>query len=412
MTLDKIELRKILSSSIFLLSAALGIFGFWSIATRFHMQFWILAASFIAISVSYYILGIYHYFRGETKRAFWTVLFGAISLLLVMFSLYIPEVLDLTRWEVNARIPNYFFYSLLLVMIGLTSGYLSFRPFYNYTKEGIQVGAYYILHVTMLLTLLALFLIVITIVLRGAGGISWEFLTEDILSMGEEGGVYPAILGTLALIALTAIIVLPLGVGTAVYLVEYAKEGFLLRVVRTSVNILQGTPSIVHGLFGYTFFVVILFDGQKSVLAGALTLAVLTLPIVTRSTEEALKSVPDEMRDASLALGATKWQTIKEIVVPSSLPGILTGIVLGLGRAAGETAPIMMTAVYFSGAGTPSGLLEPIQALPYHLLTLYRFFGFKDVESQAWATALLLLIIVFGINLSAIIVREKFRRRN
>ncbi|MBS3781643.1 MAG: phosphate ABC transporter permease PstA [Candidatus Thermoplasmatota archaeon] len=323
-----------------------------------------------------------------------------------------PEVVDLRQWDISATIPNYFFYSLVLVISGVISGYLSFRPFYDYTKEGIQVGAYYILHVTMLLTVLALFLIVITISLRGASGISWEFLTRDIVSMGEEGGVYPAILGTLALIGLTAIIVLPLGVGTAVYLVEYATEGPLLRVVRTAINILQGTPSIVHGLFGYTFFVIILFDGQKSVLAGALTLAVLTLPIVTRSTEESLKSVPDEMRNASLALGATKWETIKEIVIPSSLPGILTGTVLGLGRAAGETAPIMMTAVYFSGAGTPTGLLEPIQALPYHLLTLYRFFGYRNVESQAWATALLLLIIVLGINLSAIIVREKFRRRN
>ncbi|MFP3871461.1 MAG: phosphate ABC transporter permease PstA [Candidatus Aenigmatarchaeota archaeon] len=409
---NKIGSRKAISSSIFLLSAAVSVFGFWSIATRFHMQFWMLTVGLLVVSISYHVLGVYHYFESRIKQASWIVLFGSILSLLIILSMFIPEILDLRRWEVSAAIPDYFFYSLILVITGLVSSYFSFRPFYDYTKEGVQVGAYYVLHVAMLLTVLALFLIVITIAVRGAGGITWEFLTQDIISMGEEGGVYPAILGTLALIALTAVIVLPLGVGTAVYLVEYANEGLLLRVVRTAVNILQGTPSIVHGLFGYTFFVIILFDGQKSVLAGALTLAVLTLPIVTRSTEEALKSVPDEMRNASLALGATKWQTIKEVVVPSSLPGILTGTVLGLGRAAGETAPIMMTAVYFSGAGTPSGLLEPIQALPYHLLTLYRFFGYREVESQAWATALLLLIIVLGINLSAIIVREKFRRRN
>jgi len=412
MNLKTVEPKKIISSCIFLFSAAVAIFGFLSIARRFHMQFWMLAISLIVIAFFYYFLGFYHYLKSENKRAFWTILFGSTLLLLIVLSSFIPELVDLRQWEISARIPNYFFYSFILVIIGLISGYISFRPFYNYTKEGIQVGAYFILHVTMAITVLALFLIVITITMRGIGGITWEFLTKDIISMGEEGGVYPAIIGTLALIALTAVIVLPLGVGTAVYLVEYAKKGPFLRVIRTAVNILQGTPSIVHGLFGYAFFVVILFDGQKSVLAGALTLAVLTLPIVTRSTEEALKSVPDEMRDASLALGATKWQTIKEIVIPSSLPGILTGTVLGLGRAAGETAPIMMTAVYFSGAGTPSGLLSPIQALPYHLLTLYRFFGYRDVESQAWATALLLLIIVLGINISAIIVREKFRRRN
>lgn len=154
-----------------------------------------------------------------------------------------------------------------------------------------------------------------------------------------------------------------------------------------------------------------MFDGQKSLLAGALTLAILTLPIVTRSAEEAIKSVPNDLRDASLAMGATKWQTIKKVVLPPSIPGILTGTVLGLGRAAGETAPIMFTAVYFSGAGVPTSLLKPIQALTYHLLQLYRLMGYKNVDQQAWATALLLILIVLVINASAIIVREKFRQR-
>lgn len=405
------SLRKLISIWLFVVSVVIAGLGFWAVATQAQISYWTMAGSLLIISLNSYASGIRHYVTTKNRESFLMLFYGSIVLSIAALSIYIPSVVDLRPWEIFARIPDHFFFSMFMVVIGVISSYLSFRPFYDYKKEGAQYGAYYLLHISILFTLLPLFIIIFNIITRGMGGITWGFLTEDIVRMGEEGGVYPAILGTLAMIPLTAVIVLPLGVGTAIYLAEYARKGLAVRVIRTAVNILQGTPSIVHGLFGYAFFVLILFNGQKSLLAGALTLAVLTLPIVTRSAEEALNAVPGDLRDASLALGATKWQTIKKVVLPPSLPGILTGTVLGLGRAAGETAPIMFTAVYFSGAGTPSSLLRPIQALPYHLLSLYRLVGYRDVEGQAWATALLLLIIVLGINVTAIIVREKYRQR-
>ncbi|MFW6144275.1 MAG: phosphate ABC transporter permease PstA [Candidatus Natronoplasma sp.] len=405
------SLRKLLALWIFIVSVVVSIMGFHSLATRAEIGYWTMAGSLLLISGSCYASGIHYNLTNKTVKKLSLLLYASIILTIAALSFYIPDVLDLRPWEIYARIPDEFFFALIMLIVGVFTSYLSFRPYHNYSKEGAQSGAFYMLHITILLTLLPLIIIIFNIIFRGAGGITWEFLTEDIVSMGEQGGVYPAILGTLAMIAITAIIVLPLGVGTAIYLAEYARKGLAVRMIRTAVNILQGTPSIVHGLFGYAFFVLIIFDGQKCLLAGALTLAILTLPIVTRSAEEALNAVPGDLRDASLALGATKWQTIRKVVMPPSLPGILTGTVLGLGRAAGETAPIMFTAVYFSGAGTPHSLLRPIQALPYHLLSLYRLVGYRDVENQAWATALLLLIIVLGINISAIIIREKYRQR-
>lgn len=405
------SLRKLIALWLFIVSIVVTVMGFWALGSRAPIDYGIMAGSLLLIAATCYLSSIHHYLTTKNKNGLMMMFYGSFILMMIAISFYIPDVVDLRRWEIYARIPNYFFFSLFMLIIGISSSYLSFRPFYNYKKEGAQTGAYYILYVAILFTLLPLFIIIFNIFTRGISGITWEFLTMDIIRMGEEGGVYPAILGTLSMITLTAILVLPLGVGTAIYLAEYARKGLAVRMIRTAVNILQGTPSIVHGLFGYAFFVLILFNGQKCLLAGSLTLAILTLPIVTRSAEEALNAVPGELRDASLALGATKWQTIKKVVLPPSLPGILTGTVLGLGRAAGETAPIMFTAVYFSGAGIPSGLLRPIQALPYHLLSLYRLVGYRNVEQNAWATALLLLLIVLGINMSAILVREKFRQR-
>lgn len=405
------NIRKLIALWLFAVSLVVALMGFWTIATRGTMDYWIMASSLGLISIICYFSGVQHYIASKNKHGLYMILYGAVVLMIMSLSAYIPDVVDLRPWEIYTRIPNDFFFSFFMLTIGILSSYVSFRPFHNFTKEGAQSGAYYIIHLSIIFTIFPLFLIIFNIITRGVGGITWEFLTEDIVSMGEKGGVYPAILGTLAMITLTAIIVLPLGVGTAIYLAEYARKGLAVRVIRTAVNILQGTPSIVHGLFGYAFFVLILFNGQKCLLAGSLTLAILTLPIVTRSAEEALNAVPGDLREASLALGATKWQTIKKVVIPPSLPGILTGTVLGLGRAAGETAPIMFTAVYFSGAGTPSGLLRPIQALPYHLLSLYRLIGYRDVENQAWATALVLLIIVLSINMVAIIIRERYRQR-
>lgn len=403
--------RKLIAVWLFIVSITVTLMGFLALYTRSPIQFGIMAGGLLLIATTCYLSSLHHYITTKNKTSFLMIIYGSIILTIIAISFYIPDLLDLRPWQIFVRIPNYFFYSLLMLIMGVISSYISFRPFYNFKKEGAQAGAYYIIYLSILFTLLPLFLIIYNIITRGIGGITWEFLTLDIIRMGEQGGVYPAILGTLAMITLTAIIVLPLGVGTAIYLSEYARKGLAVRVIRNAVNILQGTPSIVHGLFGYAFFVLILFNGQKCLLAGALTLAIMTIPIVTRSSEEALLAVPAELRDASLALGATKWQTIQKIVLPPSLPGILTGTVLGLGRAAGETAPIMFTAVYFSGAGVPSSLLRPIQALPYHLLSLYRLVGYRDVEQNAWATSLLLLIIVLGMSMGAILIREKYRQR-
>lgn len=405
------SVKKLLAIWILFVSSVVAVYGFWGLYSKSDISYWNLLGTMLLLAFSCHLSGIYHYMTTKNKKSLTIVLYGSIVIIFAAGAFYLPELLDLRKWQIYARIPNQFFFSFFMLIFGILGGYLSFRPFYDFSKEGQQMGGYYLLYLSILFTILPLALIIFNIMTRGVSGITWEFLTQDMRSMGEEGGVFPAILGTLALIALTGVIVIPLGVGTAIYLSEYAEEGIIVRIIRTAVNILQGTPSIVHGLFGYAFFVLILFDGQKSLLAGALTLAILTLPIVTRSAEEAIKSVPNDLRDASLAMGATKWQTIKKVVLPPSIPGILTGTVLGLGRAAGETAPIMFTAVYFSGAGAPTSLLKPIQALTYHLLQLYRLMGYKNVDQQAWATALLLILIVLVINASAIIVREKFRQR-
>jgi phosphate transport system permease protein len=227
---------------------------------------------------------------------------------------------------------------------------------------------------------------VILVVISGIGGISWEFLTQDVRRHGTQGGILPALIGSLLIMTGTALIALPLGIGSAIYLHEYAKKGKTVRVIRIAVDILQGTPSIVHGLFGLALFVPIF---GISLLSGILIMGFLTLPIIIRASEEALKSVPQTLREGSYAVGATKWQTIRRVVLPPALPGIITGGVLGLGRAAGETAPIMFTAVVFLGAGIPTTIFNPIQALPYHLLELTKYIGAYPVEQNAWATAFL-----------------------
>jgi phosphate transport system permease protein len=220
------------------------------------------------------------------------------------------------------------------------------------------------------------------------------------------GGVFPNIIGTLYLIIGTAVIALPLGIGCAIYLNEYARAGIITRIIRVAVDILQGIPSIVHGLFGLALFVPIF---GRCLLTGIFILSFLTLPIIIRASEESLRSVPPGLREGSYALGGTKWQTIRRVVIPPAMPGIITGGVLGLGRAAGETAPIMFTAAFFMGAGIPKTLTSPIQALPTHLLELTKKIGAYEVDQNAWATAFLLLAIVLGMNALSIIIREKFR---
>lgn len=281
--------------------------------------------------------------------------------------------------------------------------------YYSLKKISIKIKqkiAFSIISLSIIIVIIFLGIILAYIVTNGVGALSWEFLTTGPSNLGRSGGIFPSIIGTLYLVAGAIAISLPLGVGAAIFLHEYTKEGIVTKIIRAGADLLNGTPSIVFGLFGFAFFVLYLKFGF-SLLAGQITLAFMILPTIIRTTEEALKSVPQSLREGSYALGATKWQTIRKVVLPPAAPGILTGAILGIGRAAGETAPILFTAVVFSNF-IPSSLLQPVNALPYHLFTLATSIpGSK--ENQA-GTALVLLLLVIGIYLIAILLRNRFRK--
>lgn len=257
----------------------------------------------------------------------------------------------------------------------------------------------------------AMIFMVIFLFINGIGVISWDFLTQQPTDAMTRGGIYPAIIGTLYLTLGSIIVSFPLGVASAIYLNEYARNGRMIRVIRFGINSLAGVPSVVFGLFGLAVFVVYLGFGS-SILSGSLTLGLLILPVVIGASEEALKSVPMAYREASLALGATKWQTIRKVVLPAALPGILTGSILGVGRAAGETAPIMFTAAAFYTKVIPDSLLDECMALPYHIYVLATAgTHINETRPIQYGTALVLIGLVLGINLIAIVLRARIRRR-
>ena len=259
-------------------------------------------------------------------------------------------------------------------------------------------------------TVLAILVIILGyIIINGFPAISWEFLTQPPKDLGRAGGIYPAIVGTLYLVAGAILIALPLGVGAAIYLVEYTREGRITRLIRTGVDLLNGTPSIVFGLFGFAFIVLYLAVGV-SLLAGQITLALMILPTVIRTTEESLKNIPQSLREGSLALGATRWQTISKVVLPPAVPGIVTGAILCIGRAAGETAPIMFTAVVFSSRFLPTSEFQPVMALPYHLFILAT--NVPGASTNQYGTALVLLALVVGMYAIAIIIRTHFQKKS
>jgi len=237
---------------------------------------------------------------------------------------------------------------------------------WRYVKQNLFLGA---ATLCVLAIVLSLGGILYYIVLNGYQAINWEFLSSPPQDSMTKGGVLPAILGTLYLTIGAIIVALPLGIASAIYLTEYARQGKLIRVIHLGVNCLAGIPSVVFGLFGLGFFVVFLQLGS-CILSGALTLGILILPTIIGASEEALKSVPKTFREASLALGVSKWRTISRIVLPNAMPGILTGSILGIGRAAGETAPIMFTAAAFFTAKLPSSIFDEVMALPYHIYVL------------------------------------------
>jgi len=256
------------------------------------------------------------------------------------------------------------------------------------------------------------FLIVIfyDILSKGLPAVSATFLFEYPREGMTEGGILPAIIGTALVTIVTALFSLPFGIACAIYLSEYAQDNWLSRSIRASIRNLAGVPSIIYGLFGVAIFVQGIGFGT-SVLASGLTLGLLTLPYIITTTEEALKGVPQSLREGALALGATKWEAIRTVVLPPATPGILTGSILGLSRAAGETAPILFTGVAFYLRYLPGSPLDEFMALPYHLYILStQHHAIAEVRPLAYGTALVLIVLVFLLNLVAFVIRYRYRQ--
>jgi phosphate transport system permease protein len=246
---------------------------------------------------------------------------------------------------------------------------------------------------------------------KGGGAISWEFLSQAPRKGMTAGGIFPAIFGTFLVTLITALLAVPLGMCSAIYLNEYAKQDRLTRLIRLSIRNLSGVPSIVYGLFGVILFVNIMRFGT-SVLSAGLTLGLMTLPWTITASEEALKTVPNSYREGALALGATKWQAIRTNVLPYAVPGMLTGTVLGLARAAGETAPILFTGAAFFLPYLPKSLGDQFMALPYHLYIMAtQHHQIEQVRPLAYGTALVLIVLVLGMNMTAVIIRYRLRRK-
>jgi phosphate transport system permease protein len=277
------------------------------------------------------------------------------------------------------------------------------------SRQTSQKIAFAILTVLAVVVVVPIVLVVAYIVVQGIGAVNWEFLTAFPRNGMKEGGILPAVVGTVVLTFGTAVVSMPIAVGAAIYLAEYARDTWLTRAIRLAIVNLAGIPSVVYGLFGLGLFVLFLGLGT-SIIAGSLTLGLMTLPVVISTAEEALLAVPPRFRVVSRSLGATRWQTIRQVVLPNALPGILTGVILGLERAAGETAPILFTVAAFYLPRLPRSPLDQTMALPYHLYVISTQVPGMPLQVQ-YGTALVLLVLVLGLNVVATIIRSRFRRR-
>ncbi|MCG3211976.1 MAG: Phosphate transport system permease protein PstA 2 [Anaerolineae bacterium] len=277
------------------------------------------------------------------------------------------------------------------------------------TRQQTQKIAVVVITGVAALVVVPIVLVILFIVINGLPAINWEFLTQPPRNGMREGGIMPALLGTTILTFGTAIVSFPLAIGAAIYLAEYAGNNRLTRWVRLAIVNLAGIPSIVYGLFGLGAFVLFLNMGT-SIVAGSLTLGLLTLPVVISTAEEAINAVPQQFRTVSLSLGATRWQTIRHQVLPHALPGIVTGIILGLGRAAGETAPILFTVAAFYLPELPKSMFDQTMALPYHLYVISTQVPGMPLEIQ-YGTALVLMLLVLSLTLVATVFRTSMRRR-
>ncbi|HQJ51993.1 MAG TPA: phosphate ABC transporter permease PstA [Anaerolineae bacterium] len=266
-----------------------------------------------------------------------------------------------------------------------------------------------LLTLASLLVVLPIVLVVGSILVRGMAALDWAFLTTMPVDGMKAGGILPAIVGTLWLLAGTALVCIPVGLGGAIYLAEYASDNWFTRAIRLALVNLAGIPSIVYGLFGLGLFVLFLRLGT-SIAAACLTLAIMTLPVIISTSEEALRAVPVEFRTVSASLGGSRWQGIRNIVLPQALPGIITGVILGLLRAAGETAPILFTGAAFFLPRLPRSMMDPTMALPYHLYVITTQVPGMPAEIQ-YGTALTLLLLVLSLNVVATVIRDHFRRR-
>ncbi len=272
-----------------------------------------------------------------------------------------------------------------------------------------QKLGFFSLFCCMAATLFALGSIIYFITVRGFGVLSWNFLTQAPYSAMTKGGIAPVIVGTFYITFGAMVFAIPLGLACAVYLCEYSPKSIVVNIIRISINNLAGVPSVVFGLFGLAVFVKF-FGFGVSILSGSLTLGILALPMIISSAQEALVAVPQSVREASLSLGATKWETIKNIVLPTALPGILTGVILSIGRVAGETAPILFTAAAFYTRGYPKSVFSEVMALPYHIYALMTEGAHPDKQRAiAYGCSLVLLFLVLLISGAAIFLRQRQR---
>ncbi|MGQ9501544.1 MAG: phosphate ABC transporter permease PstA [Anaerolineae bacterium] len=273
----------------------------------------------------------------------------------------------------------------------------------------IQRIGFVMLSLIALVVVLPILAVVGIVVARGIDAISWEFLTTMPHDGMKAGGILPAIVGTIVLTLGTAVAAIPVGVGGAIYLSEYARDTAFTRAIRLAIVNLAGIPSVVYGLFGLGLFVLFLHFGT-SILAGSLTLAIMTLPVIISTSEEALRAVPTEYRTVIASLGGTRWQGVRYVVLPQALPGIITGVILGLLRAAGETAPILFTVSAFFLPRLPHSPFDRTMALPYHLYVISTQVPGMPQNIQ-YGTALVLLMLVLSMNVVATLIRSHFRRR-
>jgi phosphate transport system permease protein len=273
----------------------------------------------------------------------------------------------------------------------------------------VQRMGFSLLTLTATLTVIPIVVVIVYIIAQGMPAISWEFLSGMPHDGMRAGGILPAIIGTFYLTLGTAVFSVPLGIAAAIYLSEYAPENRLTRLIRIAIINLAGIPSVVYGLFGLGLFVFFLKFGT-SILSASLTLSIMTLPVIISASEEALRAVPQPFRTVSISLGGTRWQTIRRIILPEALPGILTGVILGLERAAGETAPILFTGAAFFLPRLPHSPLDATMALPYHLFVISTQVPEMPIQIQ-YGTALVLIVFVLGMNLIATLIRSRARAK-